>query len=268
MSMARKQESKRREEDREKTAAERLLEIFEVLPGLYSEMHLFPLMPDDDAFVHRLLERLVDRKVLQKETIDGTVAYWDTAHGFDPRRGVLRSLGLLPLNFPLNRAARRAKAELERTILHYREELGDHEFSYVPLWRVPSEVTRGRVKLGRDFYVHGGSKRLAVVGAGRLAFRDVVPHAAWKLTSLVSPGKIDRVAAEKVREEIRVVKVAPEQAAEAVRQAIGARPNPAKVELCLLPLWRFEVRHREEKGRRPRHLWIDGTFGSAFRESP
>jgi len=79
--------------DEEKTASERLLEIFEVLPGLYSEKHLFPLMPEEDAFVHRLLERLVERKVLQREMVDGQAAYWEPAHGFDPRRGVLRSLG-------------------------------------------------------------------------------------------------------------------------------------------------------------------------------
>lgn len=266
--MAHRKESQRREEEREKTAAERLLEIFEVLPGLYSEKHLFPLMPEDDAFVHHLLERLVARKVLQKETIDGTVAYWDPAHGFDPRRGVLRSLGLLPLNFPLNRAVRRARTELERAILRYREELGDHEFSYLPLWRVPAEAARGRVRLGRDYYVHGGNRRLAVLEAGRLVFREVIPRPAWKLMSLVSPGKIDRLPAEKVREEIRAVRVAPDEAAETVRRAIGVRPNPAKAELCLLPLWRFEVRHREEKGRRPRYLWIEGAFGTAYREAP
>ena len=145
---------KRRERpaaDREKTASERLLEIFEVLPGLYSERHLFPLMPEEDAFVHRLLERLVDRKVLQRETIDGEAAYWDPAHGFDPRRGVLRTLGILPLDFPLNKAARRARTVLERRILRVREEVGGHEFSYLPLWRVPAEVllfSRSRGGLG------------------------------------------------------------------------------------------------------------------------
>src|SRR2546428_11845594 len=140
--MTRKKSGRGRTEDREKTASERLLEIFEVLPGLCSEKHLFPLMPEEDAFVHRLLERLVERKVLQRETVDGQSAYWEPAHGFDPRRGVLRSLGLLPLNFPLNKAAKRAGAELERRILRYREEIGGHEFSYLPLWRGPSRGGR------------------------------------------------------------------------------------------------------------------------------
>src|SRR2546427_8854562 len=108
--MTRKKSGRRRTEDREKTAAERLLEIFEVLPGLYSEKHLFPLMPEEDAFVHRLLERLVERKVLQRETVDGQSAYWEPARGFDPRRGVLRSLGLLPPNLPPDKAAQRAGA--------------------------------------------------------------------------------------------------------------------------------------------------------------
>ena len=265
--MARRKGGRGRREHREKTAAERLLEIFEVLPGLYSERHLFPLMPEDDAFVHRLLERLVERRVLQREAVDGQVAYWDPAYGFDPRRGVLRSLGLLPLNFPLNRAVRRARAALERRILRVREEIGGHDFSYLPLWRVPAEVTRGEGRVGRDFYVHGVNRKLALAIGGRLVFRDVVPRPMWRLETLVSPAKIDRVAPEKVREEIRPVKSAPEQAAESVRQAIGVKPNPAKVELCLLPLWRFEVRHRVETRRRPRHLWIDGTFGSPFRES-
>ena len=251
--------------DEEKTASERLLEIFEVLPGLYSEKHLFPLMPEEDAFVHRLLERLVERKVLQREMVDGQAAYWEPAHGFDPRRGVLRSLGLLPLNFPLNKAAKRARAELERRILRYREEIGGHEFSYLPLWRVPSEVSRGPQRVGRDFYVQGVNRKLAVLHGGRLAFRHLVPGAAWRRESLVSPSKIDRVPPEKVREDIRPVRVAPDQAAEIVRRTIGAKPNPGRVELCLLPLWRFEIKHREEK-RRTRRLWIDGTFGSTFRD--
>ena len=257
----------RRAEDREKTASERLLEIFEVLPGLYSERHLFPLMPDDDAFVHRLLERLVERKVLQRETIAGEPAYWDPAHGFDPRRGVLRTLGLLPLNFPLNKAVRRARTVLERRILRVREEIGGHEFSYLPLWRVPAEVVHKRGKLARDFYVHGVSRKLAILDRGRLVFREIVRRGAWSLETLVSPVKIDRVPAEKVREEIRAIRVAPDRAAEAVRQLIGAKPNPAKVELCLLPLWRFEIRHRLERLRRPRYIVVDGTFGSTFLES-
>src|SRR3989441_11036023 len=143
-------------EDREKTASERLLEIFEVLPGLYSEKHLFPLMPEEDAFVHRLLERLAERKVLQRETVDGQSAYWEPAHGFDPRRGVLRSLGLLPLNFPLNKAAKRARAELERRILRYREEIGGHEFSYLPLWRGPFAVRSSSLRAGGGVVLSGG----------------------------------------------------------------------------------------------------------------
>src|SRR2546425_528875 len=212
-------------EDREKTASERLLEIFEGLPGLYSEKHLFPLMPEEDVFVHKLLERLAERKVLERETVDGQVAYWDPAHGFDPRRGVLRSLGLLPLNFPLIKAGRRARSALERRILRVREELGTHDFSYLPLWRVPAEVPRGPGKVGRDFYVHGGNRKLALLRAGRLVFRDVVPRPTWKLDTIVSPAKIERVSPEKVRAEIRSVRVAPDGAAESVRQKIGAKPN-------------------------------------------
>ncbi|TLZ72455.1 MAG: hypothetical protein E6K10_02450 [Methanobacteriota archaeon] len=264
--MARRKQA-RRVADREKTASERLLEIFEVLPGLYSERHLFPLMPEDDAFVHKLLERLAERKVLQRETIDGVAAYWDPAHGFDPRRGVLRTLGLLPLNFPLNKAVRRARSALERRILRVREEVGAHDFAYLPLWRIPAEVYRGKGKVGRDFFVHGVNRKLAVLEGGRLVFRDVVKRPPWGVETLVAPAKIDRVPAEKVREEIRPVKVAPEQAAEILRRAMGVRPNPAKVELCLLPLWRFEIRHRLERLRRPRHIVVDGTFGSTFRET-
>src|SRR2546427_11718815 len=107
--MTRKKSGRRRTGDREKTAAERLLEIFEVLPGLYSERHLFPLMPEDDAFVHKLLERLAERKVLQRETIDGGAAHWEPAHGIDPRRGVLPTPGLPPPHFPPNKAGRRAR---------------------------------------------------------------------------------------------------------------------------------------------------------------
>src|SRR2546427_12271631 len=98
--MARKRGGKRRPEDREKTASERLMEIFEVLPGLYSEKHLFPLMPEEDVFVHKLLERLAERKVLERETVDGQVAYWDPAHRFDPPRAVLRAPRLPPLDLP------------------------------------------------------------------------------------------------------------------------------------------------------------------------
>ena len=256
----------RRTESREKTASERLLEIFEVLPGLYSEKHLFPLMPEEDTFVHRLLERLAERKVLQRETVYGQAAYWDPAHGFDPRRGVLRTLGILPLNVPLNKAARRARTALERKILRLREEVGGHEFAYLPLWRVPGEVQRGPQRVGREFYVQAVNKNLAVLHGGRLTFRHVIPGPAWNVTPLVAPSKIEHVPAERVREDIRLVRVAPDQAAEIVRRGVGAKPNPERVELCLLPLWRFEIKHREEKGRRPRHIWIDGTFGSVFRD--
>ena len=255
----------RRAESREKTASERLLEIFEVLPGLYSEKHLFPLMPEEDTFVHRLLERLAERKVLQRETVYGQAAYWDPAHGFDPRRGVLRTLGILPLNVPLNKAARRARTALERKILRLREEVGGHEFAYLPLWRVPGEVQRGPQRVGREFYVQGVNKKLAVLHGGRLTFRDVVRVPAWRLEPIVSPANINRVPAEKVREDIQPVRVAPDQAAEVVRQKIGGKPNTSKVELCLLPLWRFELRHRVFPTRRPRHIWIDGTLGSVFR---
>src|SRR2546427_1589575 len=104
--MTRKKSGRRRTEDREKTAAERLLEIFEVLPGLYSEKHLFPLMPEEDAFVHRLLERLVERKVLQRETVDGQSAYWEPAHGLDPRREGRPAPRVPPLKLPPYQAAK------------------------------------------------------------------------------------------------------------------------------------------------------------------
>ena len=265
--MTRKKSGRRRTEDREKTAAERLLEIFEVLPGLYSEKHLFPLMPEEDAFVHRLLERLVERKVLQRETLDGVTAFRDPAHGFDPRRGVLRTLGLLPMDYPLDKAVKRARAALERRILRVWEEIRGHEFSYLPVWRVPAEISRGPQRLGRDFYVQGVNRKLAVLSGGRLTFRDVVRVPAWRLEPIVSPASITRVPAEKVREDIQPVRVAPDQAAEVVRQKIGGKPNTSRVELCLLPLWRFELRHRVFPTRRPRHVWIDGTFGSVFRAS-
>src|SRR5437879_608727 len=83
-------------EDREKTAAERLLEIFEVLPGLYGEKHLFPLMPEEDAFVHRLLEGLVARKVLQRTTREDVPSFWDRAQAFVPGDAVLWPPGAGP----------------------------------------------------------------------------------------------------------------------------------------------------------------------------
>src|SRR2546427_7549255 len=98
-------------EDREKTASERLLEIFEVLPGLYSEKHLFPLMPEEDAFVHRLLERLVEREVVPRASVDGPTAHSEPAPGFDPRRGVLPAPGSPPMNLPPFKSLKRTARE-------------------------------------------------------------------------------------------------------------------------------------------------------------
>jgi hypothetical protein len=258
----------RRGTKRVPTPSDRLLQIFDVLPGLYTEEDLLPLMAGSNAPVGQLLGELSAENVLRRETIGGTAAYWKPDHGFDPRRGVLRTLGLLPLEFPLDRAARRARSELERKVLMYQEDLGAHGFSYLPLWRVPAKVPGKGQDLVRDFYVHGGKGTLGFFIGGRFAFHDIVPRPAWKLPPAVWPADIERVPAGDVRGEVLPVKVAPKEAVETVGRKMGMRPDPEGVELCLLPLWRFEVVHRIETHRRPRHLWVDGTFGSVSNEPP
>ncbi len=253
---------------REPTASDRLLQVFDVLPGLYTEADLVTLMAGSNAPVGDLLGKLASANVLRKETIGGTPAYWKPDHGFDPRRGVLRTLGLLPMEFPLERAEKRARAELSRKALVAREGLGRHEFSYLPLWRVPAKVPGKDPDLVRDFYVHARSGKLGFLLRGRFAFHEIVPAAAWKQPPPVWSADIQRVPASEVRAEVRPVKLSPEEAVEAVQRKMGMRPDPERVEMCLLPVWQFELVHRAGARGRSRLLWIDGTFGSAFREPP
>ena len=248
-------------------ASDRLLAVFDVLPGLYTEADLLPLLAGSNEPVGALLGRLAEENVLRRETIGGTAAYWKPDHGFDPRRGVLRTLGLLPMEFPLERAEKRAKAELDRGVLVHREGVGEHDFSYLPLWRIPAKVPAKGPDLMRDFYVHARNGRLGFLLRGRFAFHDVIPPSAWKQPPPVWSADIQRVPASDVHDEVRPVKLSPEDALQAVQRKMGMRPDPAGVELCLLPMWQFEVLRRDGV-RRARLLWIDGTFGSAFREPP
>ncbi len=253
---------------REPTPADRLLRVFDVLPGLYTEEDLLPLMAGSNEPVGALLGKLADENVLRRETVGGAAAYWKPDHGFDPRRGVLRVLGLLPLEFPLERAEKRARSELGGRVLRAREDLGEHEFSYLPLWRVPAKVPSKGAGLTRDFYVHARSGRLGFLLRGRFAFHDIVPPSAWKQPPPVWAADIVRVPASEVHDEVLPVKLSSEEALEAVQRRMGMRPEPEGVELCLLPVWQFEVLHRAGARGRSRLLWIDGTFGSAFREPP
>ncbi len=142
------------------------------------------------------------------------------------------------------------------------------DFYYLPLWRVEAEVPLGRSegRAVRQFYVHGVTGELAYSVYGRLSFEEIPRKDALRLESVARKSLLSRVPVVGIGEAIPLAKVGPAQAAEIVRTTLGAKLLASEPELVLLPIWRFDVVSKADG--QSRSLWIEGAFGSAFREAP
>ena len=246
----------------------RVLRIFEDAPGLYGAEEIRSRIAGDERFLSILLRKMVEHHLLRVERLDGREMFWDPTIGFDPRRGPSRHLGMFPLRFPLVRATQRARDHLRKRILLIpRERLTRKDFYYLPLWRVEAEVplAGGKGRAARQFYVHGATGELAYSVYGRLSFEEIPRKDALQLDAVASKSLLEHAPGTRIGEPISLAKVGPAQAQEIVRTTLGARPT-AEPELVLLPVWRFDVFSKVDG--QTRSLWIDGAFGSVFREAP
>src|SRR5437870_8376680 len=78
----------------------RVLGLFDDGPGLYGPEEIGSKIVIDGPFLAILLRKLTEHRLLRVEHIDGREVYWDTAIGFDPRRGDPKRLGRFRLRFP------------------------------------------------------------------------------------------------------------------------------------------------------------------------
>lgn len=247
----------------------RVLNLFDDAPGFYAAEEIRSRVVVDERFLSILLRKMVEHRLLILEHIDGGEVYWDPTIGFDPRRGVSKQLGIFPLRFPLVQATKRARDHLRRRMLVIpRERLTRKEFYYLPLWRVEAEIPIGRTqgRIGRQFYVNAVTGELAYPVYGRLTFEEIPRKDALRLDSVAPKSLLNRVAASGVGEPIPLAKVGPAQAQEIVRTSLGAKPTSADPEAVLLPIWRFDLASKADG--HVRSLWIEGAFGSVFREAP
>ena len=247
----------------------RVLNVFEDAPGLYSSEDLLSRLVIDARFLSILLRKLVEHRLLRTEKIDGREVYWDPTVGFDPRRSPPEQLAVFSVRFPLVQATRRVRVNLRRRMLLIpRERVLRKEFYYLPLWRVEAEIPLGRKqgRAARQFYVHAVTGELGHAIYGRLTFEEIPRKDALRLEPLVSKGILDRVPVARIGELIPIARVGPSQAQEIVRTTLGAKPGASDPELALLPVWRFDLGSKSDG--QARSLWIEGAFGSVFREAP
>ncbi|HKW43253.1 MAG TPA: hypothetical protein VJP06_03610, partial [Thermoplasmata archaeon] len=247
----------------------RVLRVFEDAPGLYLPADIGSRVVIDGRFLEILLRKMVEHRLLRTEHLDGREVYWDPTSGFDPRRGAFgTSLGVFPLRFPLVRATRRARDHLRRRMLVIpRERVVRKEFYYLPLWRVEAEVPLGRGdgRAARQFYVNAVTGDLAYPVYGRVTFEEIPRRDALRLESLAPKSLLGHVPSARVAEPVPLARVGPSQAQEIVRTTLGVKADASEPEFALLPIWRFGVVSRQGQTR---SLWVDGAFGSVFREAP
>jgi len=247
----------------------RVLNLFDDAPGFYAAEEIRSRVVVDERFLSILLRKMVEHRLLIAERVDGREMYWDPAVGFDPRRGVSKQLSIFPLRFPLVQATKRARDHLRRRMLVIpRERLTRKEFYYLPLWRVEAEVPLGRTqgRAARQFYVNAVTGELAYPVYGRITFEEIPRKDALRLEPIASKSVLERVPPARVGEAIPLAKVGPAQAQEIVRTSLGAKPIASEPEVVLLPIWRFDLASKADG--HVRSLWIEGAFGSVFREAP
>jgi len=247
----------------------RVLNLFEEAPGFYVPEDVRSRLVIEERFLSILLRKMVEHRLLRPERIDGRDVYWDPTIGFDPRRGGPTHLGRFPVRVPLVQATKRVRDyHLRRKMLVIpRERVLRTDFYYLPLWRVEAEVPLGRKRgrAARQFYVHAVTGELGHAVYGRLTFEEIPRKDAVQLEPMATKASLDRVPAVRVAEPIPIAKVGPSQAQDVVRTTLGAKPL-SEPELVLLPVWRFELGSKSDG--HVRSVWIEGAFGSVFREAP
>jgi hypothetical protein len=247
----------------------RILHLFEDHPGLYGLEEIAGMNPADMRFLSILLRKMAEAHLLRPEQVEGREVYWDPTIGFDVRRGVPAKVAWLPLRYPLVEATKRANETLERRMLVIpKERITGKEFYFVPLWRVEAELPLGRKggKLARQFYVNATSGGIAHVVSGHLSFQ-VFPHKdVARLEPLAAKAHLEPGPSHKIGDHVPIARVGPSQAKEIIHRSLGAKVLMEHPELCLLPVWKFEV--QSNGGGKTRPLWVDGTLGSVLNHAP
>ena len=247
----------------------RVLKIYEDVPGMYGPEEIVAMTGLDPRFLTILVRKLAEARLLRVEHVDGRDVYWDPTVGFDLRRGVPERAATLPLRFPLVAATKRVREHLERRMLVIpKERLSRKEFYYLPLWRVEAELPLGRKggRVARQFYVSAVSGEIAHAVNGSLSFEEFPRKDGIRYESLALKAHLESGPSQKIGDPVPLAKVGPSQAVEIVRRSFGAKVSSDHPELCLLPLWKFQVESTEDRKTRP--LWVDGTLGTVLRAPP
>jgi len=247
----------------------RVLRIFEDHPGMYGFEEIAAMTTVEERFLSILLRKLAEAHLLRIENVDDREVYWDPTIGFDVRRGAPGKVAWLPLRFPLVEASKRANDDVEKRMLIIpKEHLAKKEFYFVPLWRVEAELPLGRKggRVARQCYVSAVSGGIAHVVSGSLSFLEF-PHADLsRLEPLALKAHLEPGPAHKIGDPVPIAKVGPSQAKAIVHRSFGAKILTERPELCLLPIWKFQM---ESNGSgKARTLWVDGTLGSVLRKAP
>ena len=247
----------------------RILHLFEDRPGMYGLEEISGMNPADTRFLSILLRKMAEARLLRTEEIEGREVYWDPTVGFDMRQGAPSKIAWLPLQYPLVEATRRATETLERRMLIIpKERITGKEFYFVPLWRVEAEIPLGRRggRVARQYYVNAASGHIAHVVNGALSF-EVFPRKDLNhLEPLATRAHLEPGPSHKVGDRVPMARIGPSQAKEVVHRSLGARVLSEPPELCLLPIWKFEV--QSNGGGRTRPVWVDGTLGSVLAKPP
>jgi hypothetical protein len=253
----------------EESVGFRVLKIFEDLPGMYGPEEVVAMTGLDLRFVTILLRKMAEARLLRPEHVDGREVQWDPTIGFDVRRGVPERVSTLPLRLPLVRATKRVGENLHRRMLVIpKERLSRKEFYYLPLWRVEAELPLGKKggRIARQFFVNGVTGEIAQAVGGSLTFEEFPRRDGTRAEPIVPRAHLEAGPSKKIGDPVPLAKVGPSQAGEIVRRSFGAKVTSDRPELCLLPVWRFQIESNE--GRRTRPLWVDGTLGTVLRAPP
>jgi len=247
----------------------RVLHLFEDHPGLYGFEEIAGMNPADPRFLSILLRKMAEARLLRPEEVEGREVYWDPTIGFDVRRGVPAKVAWLPLRYPLVEATKRANDSVARRMLVIpKEHVARKEFYFLPLWRVEAELPLGRKggRIARQFYVNAATGGIAHVAGGGLSFEEFPRKDLSKLQPLAAKAHLEPGPSQKIGDHVPLAKVGPSQAKEIVHRSLGAKVLTEHPELCLLPIWKFEI---ESNGSgKTRTLWVDGTLGSVLRRAP
>ncbi len=247
----------------------RILHLFEDHPGLYGMDEIAGMNPADARFLSILLRKMSEARLLRPEQVEGREVYWDPTVGFDVRRGVPAKVAWLPLRYPLIEATKRANDTLARRMLIIpKERITGKEFYFVPLWRVEAETPLGRKggRMARQYYVNACSGGIAHVVSGSLSFQ-VFPHKdIHRLEPLAAKAHLEPGPSHKIGDHVPTARIGPSQAKEIIHRSLGAKVLTEHPELCLLPVWKFEV--QSNGGGKTRPVWVDGTLGSVLPHAP